>query len=181
MKFTTQDERNQSMVSAFYQDGHSQTAIALAFGLSSSTVRRVVMVYKNGERQFLGNGRPCVSGRTRQGRGPSDSTISRISPAPSSASSASARATIRRAQDCLNEWQDCPNAVRSVGARICMRVRAGGFTHVLLQDLTPETSQAATPCGLRIGFVDTWPTKRLVQSPGNSPSPSLSHGTTNMN
>ena len=49
MKFTTKDERNQSIANAFYQGGHSQTAIVLAFGISSSTVSRVVMAYKNGE------------------------------------------------------------------------------------------------------------------------------------
>ena len=35
---------------------------------------------------------------------------------PSSASSASSRATSRRAQDCPSEWQDSPNALRLVGA-----------------------------------------------------------------
>ena len=41
-------ERNQHISDAFYQGGHSQTAIALAFGLSSSTVSRVVMAHEKG-------------------------------------------------------------------------------------------------------------------------------------
>ena len=41
--------RNQNIADAFYQGGHSQTAIALAFGVSSSTVSRVVMGYENGK------------------------------------------------------------------------------------------------------------------------------------
>ena len=48
MKFTSKDQRNQNIVNAFYQGGHSQTALALAFGISSSTVSRVVMGYENG-------------------------------------------------------------------------------------------------------------------------------------
>lgn len=36
-------ERNQNISDAFHQGGHSQIAIALAFGVSSSTVSRVVM------------------------------------------------------------------------------------------------------------------------------------------
>ncbi|MDP2255954.1 MAG: helix-turn-helix domain-containing protein, partial [Polaromonas sp.] len=47
-KFTSKDQRNQNMADAFYQGGHSQTAIALAFGVSSSTVSRIVMGYGKG-------------------------------------------------------------------------------------------------------------------------------------
>lgn len=47
-KFADKDQRNQNMADAFYQGGHSQTAIALAFGVSSSTVSRVVMGYGKG-------------------------------------------------------------------------------------------------------------------------------------
>lgn len=47
-KFTSKDQRNQNLADAFYQGGHSQTAIALAFGVSSSTVSRVVMGYRKG-------------------------------------------------------------------------------------------------------------------------------------
>ena len=39
-------ERNQNMPNAFYQGGHSQTDIASAFALSSSTVSRVVTEYE---------------------------------------------------------------------------------------------------------------------------------------
>ena len=42
MKTTSKDQRNQNIADAFYQGGHSQTAIALAFGVSTSTVSRVV-------------------------------------------------------------------------------------------------------------------------------------------
>ena len=48
MKFTSKDQRNQHIANGFYQGGHSQTALALAFGVSSSTVSRVVMGYENG-------------------------------------------------------------------------------------------------------------------------------------
>ncbi len=48
LAFATKDERNQNMANAFYQGGHSQTAIALAFKVSSSTVSRVVMGYEKG-------------------------------------------------------------------------------------------------------------------------------------
>lgn len=48
LKFTTKKERNQNMADAFYQGGHSQTAIALAFAVSSSTVSRVILSYENG-------------------------------------------------------------------------------------------------------------------------------------
>jgi putative transposase len=47
-KFTHKDERNQNIADAFYQGGHSQTAIASAFGISGSTVSRVVMGYGRG-------------------------------------------------------------------------------------------------------------------------------------
>ena len=33
MKTTSKDQRNQNIADAFYQGGHSQTAIALAFGV----------------------------------------------------------------------------------------------------------------------------------------------------
>ena len=42
------DERNQNIANAFYQGGHSQTAIALAFGVSGSTVSRVVAGFERG-------------------------------------------------------------------------------------------------------------------------------------
>ena len=48
LKFTTKKERNQNMADAFYQGGHSQTALALAFAVSSSTVSRVILSYENG-------------------------------------------------------------------------------------------------------------------------------------
>jgi putative transposase len=41
-KAATKEQRNQHMADAFYQGGHSQTAIALVFGVSTSTVSRVV-------------------------------------------------------------------------------------------------------------------------------------------
>ena len=41
-------ERNQNIANAFYQGGHTQTAIALAFDVSSSTVSRVVKEFENG-------------------------------------------------------------------------------------------------------------------------------------
>jgi putative transposase len=40
------EQRNQNIANAFYQGGHSQTAIALAFGVSTSTVSRVVADYE---------------------------------------------------------------------------------------------------------------------------------------
>ncbi len=46
MKQHTKAERNQNIANAFYQGGHSQTAIASAFALSSSTVSRVVKEYE---------------------------------------------------------------------------------------------------------------------------------------
>ena len=48
VKHRTKAERNQNIANAFYQGGHTQTAIALAFDLSSSTVSRVVKEYENG-------------------------------------------------------------------------------------------------------------------------------------
>ena len=47
IKYSTKAERNQTIANAFYQGGHTQTAIALAFDLSSSTVSRVVKEYEN--------------------------------------------------------------------------------------------------------------------------------------
>ena len=47
IKYSTKAERNQNIANAFYQGGHTQTAIALAFDLSSSTVSRVVKEYEN--------------------------------------------------------------------------------------------------------------------------------------
>ena len=44
------DRRNENIANAFYQGGHSQTATALAFGVSSSTVSRVVAKYERGAR-----------------------------------------------------------------------------------------------------------------------------------
>jgi putative transposase len=46
MKTLSKEQRNQNIANAFYQGGHSQTAIALAFGLSTSTVSRVVADYE---------------------------------------------------------------------------------------------------------------------------------------
>ena len=40
-------ERNQNIANAFYQGGHAQTAIALAFDVSSSTVSRVIKAFEN--------------------------------------------------------------------------------------------------------------------------------------
>lgn len=42
-------QRNQNIADAFYQGGHSQTAIALAFGVSTSTVSRVVAEFERGK------------------------------------------------------------------------------------------------------------------------------------
>ena len=47
IKYSTKAERNQNIANAFYQGGHTQTAVALAFDLSSSTVSRVVKEYEN--------------------------------------------------------------------------------------------------------------------------------------
>jgi putative transposase len=46
IKTLNKEQRNQNIANAFYQGGHSQTAIALAFGLSTSTVSRVVADYE---------------------------------------------------------------------------------------------------------------------------------------
>jgi putative transposase len=48
---TTKAMRNQNIAQAFYQGGHTQTAIALAFGVSSSTVSRVIKEYEDGAKQ----------------------------------------------------------------------------------------------------------------------------------
>ena len=47
IKHNTKAERNQNIARAFYQGGDSQTVIALAFELSSSTVSRVVKEYED--------------------------------------------------------------------------------------------------------------------------------------
>lgn len=46
IKTHSKEQRNQNIANAFYQGGHSQTAIALAFGVSTSTVSRVVADYE---------------------------------------------------------------------------------------------------------------------------------------
>jgi putative transposase len=46
IKTLNKEQRNQNIANAFYQGGHSQTAIALAFGVSTSTVSRVVADYE---------------------------------------------------------------------------------------------------------------------------------------
>jgi putative transposase len=46
LKAHGKEQRNQNIANAFYQGGHSQTAIAMAFGLSTSTVSRVVAEYE---------------------------------------------------------------------------------------------------------------------------------------
>jgi putative transposase len=48
IKYTSKAERNQNIAAAFYQGGHTQTAIALAFDISSSTVSRVITEFENG-------------------------------------------------------------------------------------------------------------------------------------
>ncbi|MES2946740.1 MAG: helix-turn-helix domain-containing protein [Pseudomonadota bacterium] len=48
IKYKSKAERNQNIADALYQGGHSQTAIALVFDLSSSTVSRVIKEYGNG-------------------------------------------------------------------------------------------------------------------------------------
>ena len=48
LKHHTKTERNQNIANAFYQGGHTQTAIALAFDVSTSTVSRVIKEYENG-------------------------------------------------------------------------------------------------------------------------------------
>ena len=45
--YSSKEERNKNVANAFYQGGHTQTAIALAFEISSSTVSRVVKGYEN--------------------------------------------------------------------------------------------------------------------------------------
>jgi REP element-mobilizing transposase RayT len=49
MKCRGKDQRNQNIADAFYQGGHSQTAIALAFDVSTSTVSRVVAAFERGD------------------------------------------------------------------------------------------------------------------------------------
>lgn len=41
MKTAGKDHRNKNIANVFYQGGHSQTAIALVFGASTSTISRV--------------------------------------------------------------------------------------------------------------------------------------------
>ena len=41
-------ERNQNIATAFYRGGHTQTAIGLAFSVSSSTVSRIINEFENG-------------------------------------------------------------------------------------------------------------------------------------
>lgn len=48
IKHKSKAERNQNMTNAFYQGGHTQTAIALAFDVSGSTVSRVIKEFENG-------------------------------------------------------------------------------------------------------------------------------------
>ena len=48
IKHHTKQEQSQNIANAFYQGGHSQTAIALAFDISSSTLSRVIKGYENG-------------------------------------------------------------------------------------------------------------------------------------
>ena len=48
IKHESKTKRNQNMANAFYQGGHTQTAIALAFDVSSSTVSRVIKEFENG-------------------------------------------------------------------------------------------------------------------------------------
>ncbi len=45
----TKAQRNRNIADAFYQGGHSQIAIASAFGVSTSTVSRVVIGFERGE------------------------------------------------------------------------------------------------------------------------------------
>ncbi len=46
LKAQTKEERNQHIANAFYQGGHTQTAIAIAFKVSTSTVSRIVADYE---------------------------------------------------------------------------------------------------------------------------------------
>ena len=48
LKHKSKAERNQNMANAFYQGGHTQTAIAFAFDVSGSTVSRVIKEFENG-------------------------------------------------------------------------------------------------------------------------------------
>jgi putative transposase len=48
IKHKSKAERNQNIANAFYQGGHTQTAIALAFEVSSSTVSRVIKEFEKG-------------------------------------------------------------------------------------------------------------------------------------
>ena len=48
---STKAERNQHIVNAFYQGGHTQTAIAQAFDLSASAVSRVIKEHENAGRK----------------------------------------------------------------------------------------------------------------------------------
>ena len=48
LKHKSKAERNQNIANAFYQGGHTQTAIALAFDVSGSTVSRVIKEFENG-------------------------------------------------------------------------------------------------------------------------------------
>ena len=48
LKHKSKAERNQNIANAFYRGGHTQTAIALAFEVSSSTVNRVIKEFENG-------------------------------------------------------------------------------------------------------------------------------------
>jgi putative transposase len=46
LKAQNKEERNQHIANAFYQGGHTQTAIAIAFNVSTSTVSRIVVEYE---------------------------------------------------------------------------------------------------------------------------------------
>jgi transposase len=46
LKAHSKEERNQHNANAFYQVGHTQTAIAIAFEVSTSTVSRIVADYE---------------------------------------------------------------------------------------------------------------------------------------
>jgi putative transposase len=48
LKHKSKAERNQNIANAFCQGGHTQTAIALEFDISSSTVSRVIKEFENG-------------------------------------------------------------------------------------------------------------------------------------
>jgi putative transposase len=53
---TSKAERNQAIANAFYKGGHAQTAIAAAFGVSGSTVSRVIQEYENQRLAEKGSG-----------------------------------------------------------------------------------------------------------------------------